>query len=228
MTALAKKTGSAGLFCCHRRGGLLCLPSAYPAAVVSAGGACPLCRLPTLPLWCPQGGLPGRHWLDLPRGRGPSQTPKFLSPGPPSPWLPALPPVNKQKPLVVQVPRPAQPWGCKGRSPLHKKTKSLPLPLWGRGLGGYPSPSGKGGKNKAKGRVDRQQRRQAPRRAPGAAWSSDDYPGKPPCWAPGAAPQPQQKKQSPEPRTNLPPQQLYSRKVLGGLGASFKKPPTYP
>ena len=26
----------------------------------------------------------------LPRGRGPSQTPKFLSPGPPSPWLPAL------------------------------------------------------------------------------------------------------------------------------------------
>ena len=31
-----------------------------------------------------------RHWLFLPRGRGPSQTPKFLSPGPPSPWLPAL------------------------------------------------------------------------------------------------------------------------------------------
>ena len=31
-----------------------------------------------------------RHWLSLPRGRGPSQTPKFLSPGPPSPWLPAL------------------------------------------------------------------------------------------------------------------------------------------
>ena len=26
----------------------------------------------------------------MPRGRGPSQTPKFLSPGPPSPWLPAL------------------------------------------------------------------------------------------------------------------------------------------
>ena len=36
------------------------------------------------------GGLPRRHWLALPRGRGPSQTPKFLSPGPPSPWLPAL------------------------------------------------------------------------------------------------------------------------------------------
>ena len=37
-----------------------------------------------------EGKLP-RHLLNLPRGRGPSQTPKFLSPGPPSPWLPALP-----------------------------------------------------------------------------------------------------------------------------------------
>ena len=37
-----------------------------------------------------RGPLPVRHWFDLPRGRGPSQTPKFLSPGPPSPWLPAL------------------------------------------------------------------------------------------------------------------------------------------
>ena len=30
-----------------------------------------------------------------------------------------------------------QPRGCKGRSPLHKKTKSLPLPRRGRGLGGW-------------------------------------------------------------------------------------------
>ena len=49
------------------------------------------------------------------------------------------------------VPRPVQPRECKGRSPLHKKTKNLPLPRRGRalcerGLGGYPSPSGKGGK----------------------------------------------------------------------------------
>ena len=36
------------------------------------------------------GAEPERHLLALPRGRGPSQTPKFLSPGPPSPWLPAL------------------------------------------------------------------------------------------------------------------------------------------
>ncbi len=40
---------------------------------------------------CPRrGAYPRRHWFALPRGRGPSQTPKFLSPGPPSPWLPAL------------------------------------------------------------------------------------------------------------------------------------------
>ena len=37
-----------------------------------------------------RGACPLRHLLSLPRGRGPSQTPKFLSPGPPSPWLPAL------------------------------------------------------------------------------------------------------------------------------------------
>ena len=38
---------------------------------------------------------------------------------------------------VEPVPRPIQPRGCKGRSPLHKKTKSLPLPRRGRGLGGW-------------------------------------------------------------------------------------------
>ena len=44
-----------------------------------------------------QGSLPRRHWLALPRGRGPSQTPPSRQrrivpspPVPPSPWLPAL------------------------------------------------------------------------------------------------------------------------------------------
>ena len=107
-------------------------------------------------LAAPCGAEPQRHLFTLPRGRGPSQTPPSLatdssiSPGPPSPWLPALSPVNKQEPLVVQVPSLAQARGCKGRSPLHKKTKNLPLPRRGRALcergsGGYPSPSGKGG-----------------------------------------------------------------------------------
>ena len=108
------------------------------------------------------GACPRRHLLSPPRGRGPSQTPPSLatdssiSPGPPSPWLPALPPVNKQKPLVVQVPRPSQLRGCKGRSPLHKKTISLPLPRRGRALcergrGDILPLRGRGAKSKAKG-----------------------------------------------------------------------------
>ena len=32
---------------------------------------------------------------------------------------------------------PSSPRGCKGRSSLHKKTKKLPLPRWGRGAGGW-------------------------------------------------------------------------------------------
>ena len=136
------------------------------------GGCAPARHLFALPLWggVPQrgtgspchcgklnGGLaPARHLLSQPRGRGPSQTPKFLSPGPPSPWLPTLSPVDKQKPLVVQVPPLAQAWGCKGRSPLHKKTKKSPPSPPGKGVGGI------GGKSKAKGRVGGRQRRQAP------------------------------------------------------------------
>ena len=44
-----------------------------------------------------RGAEPQRHLFALPRGKGPSQTPPSLatdssiSPGPPSPWLPALP-----------------------------------------------------------------------------------------------------------------------------------------
>ena len=85
MTALAKKTGSAGLFYCHRRGGLFCLPSAYPAAVVSAGGACPLCRLPALPLVCFLSPIPptpfpsgrGRFFSFLMQGASPLASPRL-------------------------------------------------------------------------------------------------------------------------------------------------------
>ena len=94
-----------------------------------------------------------RHLLSLPRGRGPSQTPPSLatdssiSPGPPSPWLPALP---VGKPFCRFCGEPwVQPWGCKGRSPLHKKTKSLPLPAGKSALrarvGGISFPFGEGG-----------------------------------------------------------------------------------
>ena len=132
-----------------------------------------------------------------------SATDSSISPGPPSPWLPALPPVNKQKPLVVQVPRPSQPRGCKGRSPLHKKTLILPLPA-GKGGGGM------GAVKQAKGRADRRQRRQASR------------------WVPGAAPQPQQKKQSPEPRTNLPLNNYIREKFLGVWGLLSRSPQRIP
>ena len=104
----------------------------------------------SLPLWCPAGwfspcgtGSPcrcgvrrgaesQRHWLALPRGRGPSQTPKFLSPGPPSPWLPALLIGNRFLSFLRQ-PR-VQSRGCKGLRPLHPGACParhwLFLPLW--------------------------------------------------------------------------------------------------
>ena len=76
---------------------------------------------------------PGGTCTPCPGGEDHLKRRSSSPPVPPSPWLPALHPVNKQKPLVVQVPPPAKPWGCKGRSPLHKKAKNLPLPRRGRG-----------------------------------------------------------------------------------------------
>ena len=70
-----------------------------------------------------------------------------------------------------------QPRGCKGRSPLHKKTKNPPLPRWGRGSGGWGQESkqkaglagGKAGKPPlgtiAAGAI-RQPEKPAPRRVP--------------------------------------------------------------
>ena len=66
-----------------------------------------------------------------------------------------------------------QPRGCKGRSPLHKKTKNLPLPA-GKGVGGM------GARKQAKGSVGRRQARQATPADSGTARSADDQPGKPP------------------------------------------------
>ena len=51
--------------------------------------------------------------------------------------LPSRYPAGHHQTQVDPVSRPIQPRGCKGRSPLHKKTKSLPLPRRGRGLGGW-------------------------------------------------------------------------------------------
>ena len=66
--------------------------SVCAAALFHAGGG----RALRGRAFCIPEAEPGRHWLSLPRGRGPSQTPPSLatdssiSPGPPSPWLPAL------------------------------------------------------------------------------------------------------------------------------------------
>ena len=81
-----------------------------------------------------KGRSPRRHWLSPPRGRGPSQTPPSLatdssiSPGPPSPWLPALLPIDKQNSLVVQVPP-----GLRPLLPSPIKTARNPRPQSGRG-----------------------------------------------------------------------------------------------
>ena len=54
-------------------------------------------------------------------------------------------PYRTLPPRPPPVPLPAQPRGCKGRSPLHKKTMILPLPA-GKGVGGI------GAEKQAKGR----------------------------------------------------------------------------
>ena len=101
MTALAKKTGSAGLFCCHRRVACpgsrrLTLPCRCPAGWLALfavrlpcrcgvrRGACPLCRLPTLPLVCFLSPIPP---TPFPAGRG---RPKVYFAGGFAPGTPAL------------------------------------------------------------------------------------------------------------------------------------------
>ena len=83
-------------------------------------------------------------------------------------------PQRAPAPQVQPVPPPAQARGCKGRSPLHMKSKNPPSPE-GKGGGGM------GAGNKAKGRVGRRQGRQAAPADSGTARSAGDKAGKPPC-----------------------------------------------
>ena len=123
-------------------------PLAFPG--LNPGGTGYPCRLRSRR---GAGGLaPARHWLSLPRGRGPSQTPKFLSPGPPSPWLPA-PLIGKclcRFCAAPQAPCAGCPHGryrkCRGRlnagdargeAPCIRKQKNLPLPTGKGGQGGW-------------------------------------------------------------------------------------------
>ena len=125
--------------------------------VFRGGRGCSRRHRLSLPLWCRWGGggraEPRRHWLSLPRGRGPSQTPKFLSPGPPSPWLPALPierrfyrfctelatpetsPRRVSQRQVEPVPRGVSRGDARGEAPCIKEPWSPPSPE-GKGVGG--------------------------------------------------------------------------------------------
>ena len=71
----------------------------------------------------------------------------------PLPYRPRYPRAGLSRralsPQVQPMPLPAQPRGCKGRSPLHKKTINLPLPA-GKGVGGM------GAEKQAKGKVSQQ------------------------------------------------------------------------
>ena len=69
---------------------------------------------------------------------------------------------------VEPVPPGFSPRGCKGRSPLHKKTKNLPLPRRGRGGGGLSFPFGEGGqKSKLKAGAAGNKEGKPPRQIPG-------------------------------------------------------------
>ena len=93
---------------------------------------------------------------------------------PPPPAPPgASPPAGRVVCSPAPVPRPAQPRGCKGRSPLHEITIVSPFP---GGEGGR----GDGGRKEAKGRVSRRQKKASPPADSETAKSAGDQKGKPP------------------------------------------------
>ena len=111
---------------------------ARPAAVVPGGG-----------------DEPQRHLLSLPRGRGPSQTPPSLatdssiSPGPPSPWLPALLKGKRFLPFLRRTIGSAP--GMQGaEAPCIRKLKISPFPAGEGGWGDRGKKKGKAGETSGK------------------------------------------------------------------------------
>ncbi len=200
-------------------------------------GACLLCCPPALPLvgfYAPlprRGRISPRPALAERSSRREGGVPKFISPGapPPAPRRRAAygtyrhcrtsalrretcgSPHERRQTVAhsfASVAR-VQPRGCKGRSPLHKITLSLPLPA-GKGAGGMGAgkqakvkrqAGNKEGKPPAgyhSGKVSRRQRKQAPRRhlfalprgrgpsqtPPSLATDSSISPGPPSPWLP--------------------------------------------
>ena len=88
------------------------------------------------------GDQKGKPPLRIPKRQSQQATKKASPPCAP-PTLPRPRAVRRQAPAgrvvcsPAPVPPPAQPRGCKGRSPLHEITLILPLPRRGRGSGGW-------------------------------------------------------------------------------------------
>ena len=144
------------MVCIVFRGGEGVFPAApaIPAAVVPVGGG---------------GGRaePRRHLFALPRGRGPSQTPPSLatdssiSPGPPSPWLPAL--LIENRFLSVLRRAAGSGAGMQGAKPLAQNNLKSPPSRREGGWGSILPLRGRGQKSKLK------------------AGLAGDKAGKPPC-----------------------------------------------
>ena len=94
--------GAAGVSDTRRGGGRACFVACLPCHCGARGGACLLCRLPTLPLWCPRGACLLCRLLTLPLTcflapippRPPSRREggdyRFILPGAAAPGTPAL------------------------------------------------------------------------------------------------------------------------------------------
>ena len=137
---------------------------------------------------------------------------------------------------LQSVPRGFNPGDARGGAPCMKITLSLPLPRWGRGSGGISFPFGEGGqKSKLKAGQAGDQNNRAHPQGTAAAGQAGDKEGKPHLRVPltprraGAAQghAPPAPHRAPPLFCHRPPPIKNSGKVLGGLGASFKKPPTH-
>ena len=157
------------------------------------------------------------------RGRSPRRNKLWVSPFPPGRGLggwgqegklkagaagdqQGKPPSGTTSAGIASAAR-VQPRGCKGRSPLHEKNLGLPLPA-GKGVGGM------GAGRQTKGRGGRRPTRQAPLGHHGGRDSPRRHAEA-------------QAKAGTGRERRLPPIIIRSRKVLGGLGDSFKSPPAY-
>ena len=146
------------------------------------------------------------------------------------------PPRREPQRQVEPMPRGFSPGDARGGAPCMKITLVSPLPAGKGGRGDILPLRGRGAKRKLKAGAAGDQNNRAPPQGTAAAGQAGDKEGKPHLRVPltprraGAA----QEHAPPLPPTghplffcHRPPPIKNSGKVLGGLGASFKKPPTH-